>query len=140
MERKTESTRKNWDCGSVATVSGTRPQGDVQSAGKPRKTKLRLLAMVYLPEYQSPSLNRILSKHWTFNLKNKHLCREMMQSISWCFAVDIPGCSLMKIIWLPPLSRSGTPLQRKSSKWTPTRKKRGFNGSTGRSGGSRGRR
>ncbi len=136
---KTELTPLRSDSGSAATGCGTPPPVAAGNAEKAARKNFRLLGRISLPAYRSPSLNRILSQHWTANLKNKTLCREMTRSLSSFFAADIPGFRLIWTIWLPPSSFSGTLLRKKSSEPRRMRKRAGYNGSTGSSRG-RGRR
>lgn len=138
-KEKTESTQSRSASGSAAMEYGTPPPDAARNVGKPARKKFVLVGRIHLPEYRSPSLNRILSQHWTSNLQNKTLCREMMRSLSSFFAADIPGFRLIWTIWLPHSKPSVTPLRKKSSKPRPTRKRAGCSGSTGSSGG-RGRR
>ena len=136
---KIRLTRLHSVSGSVATESGTPPTDAAENAEKAVRKNFRLVGRISLPAYRSPSLNRILSQHWTANMKNKTLCREMMHSLSSFFAADIPGFHLIWTIWLPPSKPSVTLSRKKSSKPRPTRKRAGCSGSTGSSGG-RGRR
>lgn len=136
---KIELTPLRSASGSAATGCGTPPPVAAGNAEKAARKNCRLFGRISLPAYRSPSLNRILSQHWTANLKNKTLCREMMRSLSSFFAADIPGFRLIWTIWLPPSSFSGTPLRKKSSEPRRMRKRAGYNGSTGSSRG-RGRR
>ena len=136
---KTELIPLSSASGSAATGCGTPPPDAAGNAEKAARKSFRLLGGISLPEYRSPSLNRILSQHWTANLKNKTLCREMMRSLSSFFAADIPGFRLIWTIWLPHSKPSVTPLRKKSSEPLRMRKRAGCNGSTGSSRG-RGRR
>ena len=135
MNRRSKSgsvlTCKQQDAGRAAAESTTPAPGN---AGSAEKAVLR----IYLADYRPPSLNRILSQHWTWYHRHKQRSSRLIDRAA-CALRDATGkgsnCLTTIILWEGPKG-CVTPSARRSSDGAAMPKAAGSRGNTVRSRGA----